>query len=54
MNEYRLWSISGKQIRIGTFESTVKLNTEELPSGIYFITVSNAQGVFTQKIVKTE
>ncbi|MGB1004480.1 MAG: T9SS type A sorting domain-containing protein, partial [Salibacteraceae bacterium] len=53
-NVYTLRSVSGKQISEGVFEYTQNLNFENLPVGIYFITISNAYGVVTNKIIKTE
>ena len=52
-SNYRIVSITGKEIETGYFSKQTVLNVQRIPSGIYFITVTTGAETYTEKIIKT-
>jgi len=50
--EYKLYTLTGKLIKEGDLK-TLKINTESLQEGIFFIELSNGINRFSQKIIKS-
>lgn len=44
--------LTGKEMTSTQYNQYVQINTTDFPSGIYFVTIQNEKGVFTQKISK--
>ncbi len=50
-NELSVFDVNGKMIYQNTITSSTSINTEKWSRGIYFVKVSNSEGVSTTKIV---
>ena len=49
----QLHTISGKRVKEETFPGAVaRINTGDLPAGVYLISISDREGWFTKKMVK--
>lgn len=54
IQDYQIISSNGIQVRRGEFEKELRFHTNELPFGLYYIVISNEQGVWTKQFVKSK
>ena len=52
-SNYKLISISGRELLTGEFNSETMVSTTAIPKGVYFLVIDSADGIFTQKIIKS-
>ena len=44
--------LTGKEIYSTDYNSFIQISTAEFPTGMYFLTIENERGSFSQKIIK--
>lgn len=49
---YRIVSITGKEISAGTFTQSTVVDLQNIPMGVYFVTITSGNKIYTEKIVK--